>query len=60
MDPLFCFKALLAALLFGRTACVLAKMDQAAFPTLADEALNHQLTVVPSVFGALQRSIPTC
>lgn len=60
MDLLFCFEALLAAKIFGRTACVLAKRDEAAFPTLADEALNHRLTVAPSLFGALQRCLPTC
>lgn len=48
---LCCFKALLAAKLFSKMACVLAKMDEAVFPTLDDivKALDHQVSEISSL-----------
>jgi hypothetical protein len=45
MFPLCFFKALLAAKLFSKMACVLAKMDQVVFPSLSDisKALSKQV-----------------
>lgn len=47
MFLLCCFKALLVAKLFSVMACVLAKMDQAIFPSLDDisNALGRQVSV---------------
>lgn len=48
---LCCFKALLVAKLFSKMACVLAKMDEAVFPTLDDtvKALDHQVSKISSL-----------
>lgn len=45
-----CFKALLAAKLFSKMACVLAKMDLTVFPSLDDvtQALGTQVSPVLS------------
>lgn len=46
MVLLCCFKDLLVAKIYSKMACVLAKMDQADFPTLDDiiKALDHQVS----------------
>nr|XP_019572697.1 PREDICTED: gastrokine-3-like [Rhinolophus sinicus] len=54
--------ALLVAKLFGKMACILAKMDQAAFPTLDDiiKALDHQaLERYPSTRGLTYTVLPS-
>ncbi|XP_054449491.1 gastrokine-3-like [Pteronotus mesoamericanus] len=54
--------ALLVAKLYGKMACVLAKMDQAAFPTLDDirKALDHQdLKHYPPTHGLTYTVLPS-
>lgn len=50
----YCLKALLATKLFPKMACVLAKIDQAAFPTLDDmsKALDQQVNGIISLWPA--------
>ncbi|XP_053445316.1 gastrokine-3-like [Nycticebus coucang] len=61
-DALFDYiNSLLAAKLFGKMACVLAKMDQAAFPSLDDirKALDTQASKqYPSTHGLTYSVIP--
>lgn len=51
-----CFKALLAAKLFSKMACVLAKMDLTVFPSLDDitQALGTQVSPILSDRHQLQ------
>lgn len=60
MFLLCCFKALLAAKLFSKMACVLAKMDLTVFPSLEDiiQALGKQVSPVLSDRHRL-RGFPT-
>ncbi|XP_019503170.1 PREDICTED: gastrokine-3-like [Hipposideros armiger] len=54
--------ALLVAKLFSKMACILAKMDQAAFPTLDDisKALDHQAAEhYPSTRGLTYTVVPS-
>lgn len=52
MFLLCCFKALLAANIFNKIACVLAKMDQVVFPSLDDisKALDKQVSEAGSLW----------
>ncbi|XDB55366.1 hypothetical protein AB1E18_008832 [Capra hircus] len=56
------FEALLVAKLFSKMACVLAKMDEAVFPTLDDivKALDHQTSKhYPSTHGLTYTVLPS-
>lgn len=55
MFLLCCFKALLAAKLFSKMACVLARMDRTVFPSLADvsKALDKQVSETSSLWPLL-------
>lgn len=60
MVLLCCFKDLLVAKIYSKMACVLAKMDQAVFPTLDDiiKALDPQVSETDPCGPFLEWYIP--